>query len=152
MRAIEAVVKTSKAGDKLKATRFEDLPTVKKVLGRISHSNESGTESVVYQGVQLTHYKRALTFCKSKHQASDYITIIQECLRDRVKIQSIDLLTHAITILATQGWEKSEDSSFGYEALQCVSTRFLVPLENANVNCALLNEEWMILWNMQRCF
>ena len=142
VRAIEAVVKTSKAGDKLKATRFEDLPTVKKVLGRISRSNESGTESMVYQGVQLTHYERALTFCKSKHQASDYITIIQECLRDRVKIQSIDLLTHAITILATQGWEKSEDSSFGYEALQCVSTRFLVPLENANVNCALLNEEW----------
>lgn len=48
VRAIEAVIKTSNSGDKLKTTSFEDLPTVKKGLGRMSPSDESG--SVVYQG------------------------------------------------------------------------------------------------------
>ena len=38
--------------------------------------------------------------------------------------------------------EKSANTAFVYEALQYVSTRFLVPLENAGVNHALLNEEW----------
>ena len=58
-----------------------------------------------------------------------------------MKVQNTDLLTHAITILATHGWENSENNAFGYEALDCISTGFLVPLENASINCALLNEE-----------
>ena len=122
VRAIEAVVKTSKSGDKLKATHFEDLPTVKKVLGRLSHSDDS--DSMVYQGVQLTNYERSLIFLKNKHQHSEYINVIQDCLRERVKSQSTDLLTHAITILATHRWEKSENTAFWYEALECISTRF----------------------------
>ena len=141
VRAIEAVIKTSKSGDKLKATTFEDLPTVKKVLGRMSNSDESG--SMVYQGIEIVNYDRSLTSLKNKHQESEYIGVIQHCLRERVKVQSTDLLTHAITILATHGWEKSANTAFGYEALDCISTRFLVPLENASsVNCARLNEEW----------
>ena len=64
---------------------------------------------------------------------------MQDCLHDRVKIQSTEFLTHAITILATHGWE---NTAFGYEALEYISTRFLVPLENASVNCAVLDEEW----------
>ena len=47
VRAIEAIVKTASSGDKLKATSFEELPTVKKVFGRVSPSVESG--SMVYQ-------------------------------------------------------------------------------------------------------
>ena len=139
VRAIEAV-RTSKSREKLKATTFEDLPTVKKVLGWMSHSDESG--SMVYQRVEIVNYDRSLTFLKNKHQESEYISVTQHCLCERVKVQSTDLLTHAITILATHGWEKSENTAFGYEALECISIRFLVPLENASVNCALLNEEW----------
>ena len=45
VRAIEAVVRTSKSGDKVKATTFEDLPTVKMVLGRMSHSDDSGSRN-----------------------------------------------------------------------------------------------------------
>lgn len=109
----------------------------------MSHSNDSG--SMVYQGVEIVNYDRSLTFLKTKHQESEYISVIQHCLRERVNVQSTDLLTYAITILATHGWEKSENTAFGYEALECISTRFLVPLENASVNCALLNEEWDIV-------
>ena len=140
VRAIESVIKTSNSVDKLRTTTFEDLPTLKKVIGRMSDGDDPGSK--VYQGVQLTNYEGSLTFLKGKHQASEYITLIQNCLRDRVKIQSIEFLTHVITILATHGWEKCANASFGYEAIEYVSTRYLIPLENASVNCALLNEEW----------
>ena len=140
VRAIESVMKTSNSGDKLKATNFEDLPTVKKVMGRMSDGDVPGSK--VYQGVLLMNYEGSSTFLKGKHQELEYITRIQDCLRDRVKIQSTEFLTHAITILATHGWEKSANTAFGCEALEYVSTRFLVPLENTSVNCAVLNEEW----------
>ena len=104
VRAVEAVVRTSKSGDKLKATTFEDLPTVNKVLGQMNHSDESG--SMVYLGVEIVNYDRSLTSLKTKHQEAEYISVIQHCLCERVNIQSTDLLTHAITILATHGWEK----------------------------------------------
>ena len=140
VRAIESVMKTSNSGDKLKVTNFEDLPTVKKVMGRMSDGDVPGSK--VYQGVLPMNYESSLTFLKGKHQELEYITRIQDCLRDRVKIQSTEFLTHAITILAIHGWEKSANTAFGYEVLEYVSTRFLVPLENASVNCAVLNEEW----------
>ena len=70
------------------------------------------------------------------------MTSIQACLKDRVKAQNTDLLTYALTILAPKGWEKTEDASFGYEALDSLSTRFKVPLEKAEVDCSLLQEEW----------
>ena len=92
----------------MKATGFEDLPTVEKVLGRRSHGDESG--SMVYQRVQLLNYERSSTFVKNNHQPSQYTNDIQDCLHERVKNQSTDLLTHAIT---THGWEKSESTAFG---------------------------------------
>ena len=48
---------------------------------------------------------------------SKYLT----CLRDCFKIQDnsdIDTLNYALKILATHGWEKTTDASFGYEAIQ----------------------------------
>lgn len=57
-------------------------------------------------------------------------------------MQSIDLLTHALTILAPEEWEKEEDASFAYGALDSLSSRFRVPLEKAKVNYFPLREEW----------
>ncbi len=59
-----------------------------------------------------------------------------------MKVQSTDLLTYALTILVTHGWEKSESTSFGHEALESICARFLIPLENAQVDCSLVREEW----------
>ena len=50
--AIEALLKTNKNIENLKATNFADLPTVKKVTSRIQDSDDGAT----YQGVQITHY------------------------------------------------------------------------------------------------
>ena len=81
VRAIKSVIKTSNSGDRLKATSFEDLPTVKKVIGWMSDGDDSGSK--VYQCVQLVNYEGYL---KRKHQEFEYINLIQDCLRNRVKI------------------------------------------------------------------
>ena len=47
-------------------------------------------------------------------------------MHDLVKIQSNKFLMHVITILATHGWEKCANVSFGYEAIEYVSTRYLI--------------------------
>ena len=57
-------------------------------------------------------------------------------------MQNTDMLTHALTILAHKGWEKTADASFGYEALDSLISRFKIPLEKANIDCSQLQEEW----------
>ena len=64
------------------------------------------------------------------------------CLKDHVKVQHPDLLTDTLTVFATQGWQKSEDVSFVNTALQNLSARFEIPLQKAQVDIALLEEEW----------
>ena len=46
-----------------------------------------------------------------------------------------------LKIIATHGWEKFDDASFGYVAIQSLSLRFAIPLEEAKVNTSLLQEE-----------
>ena len=58
------------------------------------------------------------------------------------KLQDTDLLTHAVTILATKGWERSESASFGHVALDAICQRFQIPLEAASVECSAIHEEW----------
>ena len=55
--AIEAILKNNKDTEKLKATKFDNLTTVKKVTSRIQDIDDGAT----YQGVQITHYKEAVT-------------------------------------------------------------------------------------------
>ena len=40
------------------------------------------------------------------------------------------------------GWErKDDDASFGYSAIDAISTRFRTPLEHAKVKCSVLQQE-----------
>ena len=66
------------------------------------------------------------------------------CLHARLKDSSADTatLTNALKVLATHGWQKTEDASFGIEAVQALGERFAIPLQEARVNCALLQQEW----------
>uniref|UniRef100_A0A1X7TLB5 HAT C-terminal dimerisation domain-containing protein n=1 Tax=Amphimedon queenslandica TaxID=400682 RepID=A0A1X7TLB5_AMPQE len=108
------MMKTKKSLNKMTTTPFEELPTVKKVLGRIKE--EDG--NVTYQEALLS------------------------CFCNRIKAQDTDLLTHAVTILATKGWERCESSRFGHEALNSICQRFQIPLEAATVDCSVVLEEW----------
>ena len=94
--AIEAVLKTAQEITCLQDVAFEDLPTVKKVVQK-----GSGSE-ITYQGATLPHYDHGVTFLQS--HKNEYALGVVSCLKERVKVQNCDVLTHALTILATQGW------------------------------------------------
>ena len=109
--------------DKVKATSFEDLPSVKKVLSRINRGESS---AITYQGTKLSKHEQGLAFLKSHYQ--EHTDLVQKYLCDRVKAQTSELLTNALTILATNRWERSPTPAFGYQALESVCTVFIVPL------------------------
>ena len=136
VRAIESILKTKKSLDKLKLTTFEELPTVKMVLSRIKEEDGSNT----YQGVVLKRHDQSIAYLKGQTQG--WIEALETCLRNRIRNNEVELLTHAVTLLATNGWERMNSASFGYEALESVCQRFCVPLETANVDCSLVQSEW----------
>ena len=88
---------------------------------------------------EITNYDGAITFLRS-HQA-EYMEAAQNCLRDWLKLQHADVLTHSLTILATYGWKKDEDGSFAHTALESLSTRFRAPLEKVGVGSSLIQQE-----------
>ena len=77
VQVIEAVMKTKKSLEKIKTTPFEDLPSVKKALGRIKHE-EGG--SVIYKGVELTYYDRARTYLEL--HKDEYVEALETCVRN----------------------------------------------------------------------
>lgn len=136
VQAIESIFKVKKSLDKLSTTTLEEFPSVKMVLGRLRNE----VDGLFYQGVELKHHDRAMDYLTSNYV--NWIDSVKTCLKDRIRFQDIDLLTHAVTLLATKGWERSDSTSFGYEALDAICDRFQAPLENASVNCSLVQEEW----------
>ena len=137
VRAIESVRKTKKSLDKLKSTAVEELPNVKRVLTRITRVDDG---SMAYQGVELKAYERGLTYLKSHY--IQWIDAVETCLRDCLKSQDTELLTHAVTLLTTNGWEQAESASFGYAALDAVCERFSTLLESASVDCFVVKDGW----------
>lgn len=62
-----------------------------------------------------------------------------------VVCSEVELLTHAVTLFATNEWERNP-SPLQYEALDkaldIVWKRFRAPLENTNVDCSVIQDEW----------
>ncbi len=146
--AIEAVLRTVANIERLRSTEVEEFSTVKKVLLRVKEepattgSVSNGSE-FVYQGIELLRYHQGLAFLK--HHKSEYVGNVLACLKDRLKDRESardELLTHALKIVATHGWEKSEGSGFGYSAIEALSALFSTPLQDAGVDSALLQQEW----------
>ena len=94
----------------------------------------------IFLGVELTNHTEGIRFLKNNF--GQYVDSILKCLKNRFKCQNVELFTHTIKLLATHGWEKTDDASFGYDALAHFTRRFSVPLENAKVDCSLLQQEW----------
>ena len=137
VRAIESIMKTKKAFDKLKSTELEELPMIKKVILRVKKEGESHT----YQSADLKMYHQGLEFIKSHYV--EWTEAIESCLKNRIKTDNtIDLFTHTVTLLATNGWQRTEDSVFGHVPLHEVCSQFSVPLEQAGVDCSVVCEEW----------
>ena len=134
--AIECMLKTSKAMESLLSTPFDDLPTVKKVLGQLRLDEGEHT----YQGVTLTKFEQGVRFLwANKNKLVDKVVA---CLKDRVKSQHSTLLSHILALLATQGWEKPENADLADVALDSLTSCFEVPLERAGVDTSVIKEEW----------
>ena len=133
VRAIEQIMKTKKNIDKLKKTEFEHLPTVRKILSRVSEDRK-------YQSDKILGYEAGIGYVKSNWIA--WANEVKTCLKDRLQTEHTDLLSNAITLLAINGWEHQEDRSFGYSAIDNVCKHFKTPLENVQVDFSLVQEEW----------
>lgn len=90
-------MKTKKNIDKLKGTQFEHLPTVRKVLSRINEDRK-------YQGVEVLGYEAGIGYVKSNWIA--WVNEVDTCLKDHLQNEHTDLLLNAITLLATNRWER----------------------------------------------
>ena len=110
---------------------------MKVVLDRIVQK-EDGT--VTYQMIDLKRYEQSLTCLKSK--VPEWIDSLESCIRKRIRNDETELLDNCITILATNGWERSTAATFGHAALNYVCSRFRIPLQEANVHRILVPEEW----------
>ena len=139
IRAIDAVLKAKDALVKLKTTAFEDMPTVKKVLSRVQ-TEDSGNRT--YQSTELKEHDRSVEFLRSNY--AKWTSSMLECFRNCLISQEDDLLLvqQAITILATNGWERTTDVSFGHAVLEHVCRRFSSPLEGVGVDVACVLDEW----------
>ena len=75
--------------------------------------------------------------------AKDHIIeAIMACLKDRVTIHHPQLLKDCLTLLATNGWQRSTSDNFADHALDNLPLKFSVPLENAGVDTSLVCVEW----------
>ena len=140
VRTVESFMKTKKALDEIKSKDFEDLVTVKKVLGRIQQEDDSS--NVTYQGADLYSHTQSMSFMKSNY--ASWVTAVDTCLVKRLKIQEEELviLTHAVTLFATHGWERSSSPSFGHASLEAICNWFTIPLEKASIDVTLIQQEW----------
>ena len=120
--------------DKLHDTEMDELPSVRKVVQMLSDDVPT-ISSKTYQGARVVRFDETFIFFKSKYKC--YIDSVLACLNARLKDSSADTttLTHALKVLATHGWQKTEDASFASEVVQALSERFAVPLQEANANC-----------------
>ena len=97
---------------KVKATKMEDFPSVKKVVLRLKDDGSGGT-SKTYQGVEIIKLDQSLTFFASTKLTS--IVCWLACMNDsRIAL----LMLPYLKILATHGWQKTDDVSFGLDAVQ----------------------------------
>ena len=134
--AIEAIIKTSNSIEKLQKLSYTDLPTVKRILCTMQQDDGS----ISYQGALITNYERARTFFAS--HTEQFARAIIHCMRQRLTLQSPHLLSNAFMILAPKGWEKAQEPSFAFDAIDNLSDKFRVPLEKSGIDCTHLHEEW----------
>lgn len=136
--AVEAMIDAAKSIRRLETTALEELSTVKKVVNRMNHAE--GVFS--YQEVEVVSLEDGLEYFRT-HQR-EYINKILTCIKSRITITAhhTQLLTSAVTILATHGWEKSDRLDFGDSDVELLANQFQVPLRHASVDTDKLLEEW----------
>ena len=88
LSAVDIILKTKKIIKTIKATPFNDLPTIKMVCNRVCVQS-SGT---TYQGTEITNFEKAIEYFKGKY--SDLVENVLVCLLNRIKVQCMEILSH----------------------------------------------------------
>ena len=91
--AIEELLKTSPANEKVKSIPFEELPTFEKGLNKMKQKKGS----VTYQGVEATKFNQAMVFLKSHHAVYVENGLRQGCCM-------VAFLFNLYTCLAVERW------------------------------------------------
>ena len=70
----------------------------------------------------------------------EWVEAVEDCILNRLKTQApeLKLLTHAVTLFSTHGWERTENPSFSYAVLDAICQWFGVPLERAGIDSSLV--------------
>ena len=134
---IEALLSTVKAMELVKSSEFDELPTVKRLMERLRVQDDGKT---TYQGVTIKRLEQGEELLRNHYEQYSFLVI--DCLKNRVKAEHVDLLTDTLTVLATHGWGKSDDTDFGKSCVERLATRFESALVSASFSTASLQEEW----------
>ena len=98
---------------------MEDFPSVKKIMLRVKDIEEESNRKT-YQGRDLTCLDSGLAFLKD--HSPEFIKLLlscmHSCLKSHESFEDTAVLNHALKIIGTHGWEKTEDASSGYESIE----------------------------------
>ena len=86
VRALESILKTTRAIERVKEAHFQDLPSIRKVTLRIRQEGKACT----YKGADLLSYPEGEKFFENQHQG--YIDLVQSCLKQCMTEQENELL------------------------------------------------------------
>ena len=78
VRALEAILKTTRDIERVKEAHLQDLPSIRMVTLRIKRDGEACT----YQGANLLSYLEGVQFFENHRQG--YIDLVQSCLKQRM--------------------------------------------------------------------
>ena len=95
-------------------------------MNRITEEEIEDCTCHSYQGFYIANFPSSIEYLE-RHFVS-WIDAVTSCLRNRIKAQDIDLLSHSVTILATHGWEWQESTDFGHPALEAIASKFEIAL------------------------
>ena len=109
-----------------KATPLRQLPILKKIVNTIIEEEIEDSTCHSYQGFNIANVPSSMKYFE-RHFDS-WIDAVTSCLRSRIKAQGIDQLSHSVTILATNGWERQESIDFGHPSLEVIASKFDITL------------------------
>ena len=128
------MIATKRKVEKLKAKKFEALPTVKKVLTWIQQNKvatDMGTKATYcYQGTLLN--RNSETMSSYRKECKVWLTAVDECLVQQLTTQEEE---HTCC-------DTSATPSFGHASLEAISQWFAILLEKAGIDISAVQEEW----------
>ena len=98
----------------------------------------------------FTKFEQSVTILRS--HKNEVVEKVLTCLKERVTVQHSTLLSHILALLATQGWEKPQNTHLANITLNNFSSHFQTPLQRVGVDTSVIKEEWEDMNNYVRCY